>query len=230
MQIPVEAARKVGSEKLAELGQPNRGEKTIAIAFMITVCLWVFRKPIGVGELFTLPGWSRLFSADRANNLHDTATAVFMAVLLFVIPVDFRKGIFAMDWKTGAKAVPWDIFLLMGGGFALATGFKATGLDVWLAGHLSILRNAPTWMMILAICALMTFVTEFTSNIASTTIMLPILAALAQSMEVKPLLLIVPATPSASCAFMMPVATPPNAIFFRAVGSRFGKWRRWVFS
>jgi sodium-dependent dicarboxylate transporter 2/3/5 len=105
--------------------------------------------------------------------------------------------------------VPWDIVLLMGGGFALATG-----LDVWLAGHLSILRNAPTWMMILAICARMTFVTEFTSNINSTTIMLPILAALAQSMEVKPLLLIVPATLSASCAFMMPVATLPNAIFF----------------
>jgi sodium-dependent dicarboxylate transporter 2/3/5 len=91
-----------------------------------------------------------------------------MGVLLFVIPVDFRKGIFAMHWKTGEKAVPWDIVLLMGGGFALATGFKATGLDVWLAGHLSILRSAPTWMMILAICARMTFVTEFTSNIAST--------------------------------------------------------------
>ncbi len=119
-----------------------------------------------------------------------------------------------MDWKTGTKAVPWDIVLLMGDGFALATGFKATGVEVWLAEHLSILRNAPTWMMILAICARITFVTEFTSNIASTTIMLPILAALAQSMEVKPLLLIVPATLSASCAFMMTVATPPNALFF----------------
>ena len=110
--------------------------------------------------------------------------------------------------------MPRDIVLLMGGGFALATGFKATGLDVWLAGHLGILRDAPTWLMILAICALMTFVTEFTSNIASTTIMIPILAALAQSMQVHLLLLIVPATLSASCAFMLPVATPPNAIAF----------------
>ena len=101
---------------------------------------------------------------------------------------------------------------------------------IWLAGHLSILRNAPTWMMILAICARMTFMTEFTSNIASTTIMLPILATLAQSMEVKPLLLIVPAMLSASCACIMPIATPPNAVFLRAVGPRFGNWRRWVFS
>jgi sodium-dependent dicarboxylate transporter 2/3/5 len=99
-------------------------------------------------------------------------------------------------------------------GFALATGFKQTGLDVWLAGHLSILRHAPPLLMILAVCTLMTFVTEFTSNIASTTIMIPVLAALAQSVEVHPLLLIVPATLSASCAFMMPVATPPNAIVF----------------
>ena len=83
-----------------------------------------------------------------------------------------------------------------------------------MAGHLSILHQAPTLLMILAVCALMTFVTEFTSNIASTTIMIPVLAALAQSVEVHPLLLIVPATLSASCAFMMPVATPPNAIVF----------------
>ena len=141
-------------------------------------------------------------------------TAVLMALLLFMIPVDYNKNVFAMDWKTGVRGVPWDIVLLMSGGFASATGFKATGLDVWLAGHLGILRDAPTWLMILAICALMTFVTEFTSNIASTTIMIPILAALAQSMQVHPLLLIVPATLSASCAFMMPVATPPNAIVF----------------
>ena len=119
-----------------------------------------------------------------------------------------------MDWKTGMRGIPWDIVLLMGGGFALATGFKQTGLDVWLAGHLSILRHAPPLLMILAVCTLMTFVTEFTSNIASTTIMIPVLAALAQSVEVHPLLLIVPATLSASCAFMMPVATPPNAIVF----------------
>ena len=214
IEIPVEAARRVVSDKLAELGRPSRGEKTIAVAFFMTVFLWVFRKPIPVGDLFTLPGWSQLFPVAHAKYLHDTTAAVLMAVLLFMIPVDFKKGIFAMDWKTGVRGVPWDIVLLMGGGFALATGFKATGLDVWLAGHLGILRDAPTWLMILAICALMTFVTEFTSNIASTTIMIPILAALAQSMQVHPLLLIVPATLSASCAFMMPVATPPNAIVF----------------
>ena len=137
-----------------------------------------------------------------------------MAALLFVIPVDFKKGVYAMDWQTGVRSVPWDLILLMGGGFALATGFKATGLDVFLASHLGVLGGTSALMMILVICALMTFVTEFTSNIASTTIMIPVLASLAQSMEVHPFLLIVPATLSASCAFMMPVATPPNAIVF----------------
>jgi len=143
----------------------------------LTVFLWVFRKPIPVGNLFTLWGWSQLFPAAHAKYMHDTTAAVLMAVLLFMIPVDVKKGVFAMDWKTGVRGVPWDIVLLLGGGFALATGF-----DVWLAGHLGILRDAPTWLMILAFCALMTFVTEFTSNITSTTIMIPILAALAQSM------------------------------------------------
>ncbi len=214
VHIPQESTRRVIADKLRELGPPQRGEKTIAAVFAATVFLWIFREPIALGDALLLPGWSQLFPAERSDYLHDTTTAIFMAALLFVIPVDFKKGIYAMDWQTGVRSVPWDLILLMGGGFALATGFKSTGLDVFLAGHLGVLSGAPTLLMILAICALMTFVTEFTSNIASTTIMIPILASLAQSMEVHPFLLIVPATLSASCAFMMPVATPPNAIVF----------------
>ena len=115
-QIPIEAARKVGSEKLAQLGRPSRGQKTIAIAFMITVCLWVFRKPVLVGELFMLPGWSRLFSADHAN-------------------------IFA---RYGDSGIYGGIALCDSSRFQKRYFCLGDGLDVWLAGHLSILRNAPT--------------------------------------------------------------------------------------
>ena len=214
VDIPKESTRRVIADKLRELGPPQRGEKTIAVVFAATVFLWIFREPIQLGDAFLIPGWSQLFPAERSDYLHDTTTAIFMAALLFVIPVDFKKGVYAMDWQTGVRSVPWDLILLMGGGFALATGFKATGLDVFLASHLGVLGGTSALMMILVICALMTFVTEFTSNIASTTIMIPVLASLAQSMEVHPFLLIVHATLSASCAFMMPVATPPNAIVF----------------
>jgi sodium-dependent dicarboxylate transporter 2/3/5 len=112
------------------------------------------------------------------------------------------------------KKVPWGILLLFGGGFALADGFGTTGLDQWIGSHLAGLTALPTVAMIVIICLAITFLTELTSNTATTTMILPILGAAAVAANYHPLLLMVPATMSASFAFMLPVATPPNAIVY----------------
>jgi sodium-dependent dicarboxylate transporter 2/3/5 len=118
-----------------------------------------------------------------------------------------------MDWETAVK-LNWGIVLLFGGGFALAGGFTEAGLSQWLGGRLAGLAGFPPLVLVLVTCAALTFLTELTSNAATTEMALPVLGALAVAIEVNPLLLMVPATLSASCAFMLPVATPPNAIAF----------------
>jgi len=118
-----------------------------------------------------------------------------------------------MDWET-AKGIPWNIVLLFGGGFALASGFKESELSMWFGNQLSFVENYHPIIIIATICFMMTFLTELTSNTATTEMLLPILAGLSVSIEINPLLFMLPATLSASMAFMLPVATPPNAIVF----------------
>lgn len=118
-----------------------------------------------------------------------------------------------MDWKA-AKGIRWGIILMFGGGFALATGFIESGLSDWLGQQLTSLQNVPLWLLIAIICTVITFLTELTSNMATTEVVLPILAAMSTAINVDPLMLMIPATLSASCAFMLPVATAPNAIAF----------------
>jgi sodium-dependent dicarboxylate transporter 2/3/5 len=118
--------------------------------------------------------------------------------------------------------LPWGIILLFGGGFALAKGFQVTGLAEFLGSQLQLLQNFPPLLMIGLICVSLTFLTEVTSNTATTQMILPILASLGVAMGENPLLLMIPATLSASCAFMMPVATPPNAIVFGSGRVRIG--------
>jgi len=120
-----------------------------------------------------------------------------------------------MDW-TAAKEIRWGIILMFGGGFALATGFIESGLSESLGEQLASLQNVPLWILTTIICTVITFLTELTSNMATTEVVLPILAAMAKAIGVNPLALMIPATLSASCAFMLPVATAPNAIAFGA--------------
>ena len=118
-----------------------------------------------------------------------------------------------MDWQT-ARGIPWNIVLLFGGGFALASGFKDSGLSMWFGEQLIWISTAHPILVILAICLMMTTLTELTSNTATTEMLLPVLAGIAMAGNVNPLLFMLPATLSASMAFMLPVATPPNAIIF----------------
>jgi len=148
--------------------------------------------------------------------LSDTVIAMIAAGLLFSIPANPTKREFTMDWKTTSK-LPWDILILFGGGMSLANAVKETGVAEFIGSQATFFAGVPTPILVLIITTAVIFLTELTSNIATTATLLPILAALAPGLGVDPYLLIIPATIAASCAFMMPVATPPNAIVF---GSR----------
>jgi solute carrier family 13 (sodium-dependent dicarboxylate transporter), member 2/3/5 len=205
--------------ELKELGKMNRAEKIIAVVFLATALLWVFRQPISLGSI-TLPGWSSLFA--RPELLHDATVAMAMGLLLALLPLNFREGMelngktefFVLDWQTVQTKVPWGILLLFGGGFALAAGFGKTGLDKWIGEQLAGVAALPLVGVILVICLAITFLTELTSNTATTTMILPIIGATAVAASYHPLMLMIPATLSASFAFMLPVATPPNAIVY----------------
>ena len=137
-------------------------------------------------------------------------------MLLFTIPArrnESGEREYLMDWPTAAR-LPWGILLLFGGGFSIAAGFSESGLSLWCGRMFAGLGLESPIVVVIGVCLLMTFMTEVTSNTATTQVMLPILARVSQSMGVSPLMLMLPATVSASCAFMMPVATPPNAIVF----------------
>jgi sodium-dependent dicarboxylate transporter 2/3/5 len=129
-----------------------------------------------------------------------------------VIPVG-RRGTFAMNWEW-ANRLPWGMLLLFGGGLSLACGFERTGLSSWLAGRIELLSGAPILVLVLAVTVLIIFLTELTSNTATAAMAMPVLCAVALGIGENPLLLLVPAALAASCAFMLPVATPPNAIVF----------------
>jgi sodium-dependent dicarboxylate transporter 2/3/5 len=197
-------------QEAEKLGTMKRGETMILAVFFITALLWIFRSDINLGA-FTLRGWASLLGLDAY--VHDSTVAMAMGILCFLLPVDRKRNVNLLDWKH-AKQVPWDILLLFGGGFAVAAGFKDSGLTAWVGMQLAALQAVPLPVLIGAIVCTMTFLTEVTSNTASTQMLLPILVATAAALNVHPLLLMLPATIAASCAFMLPIGTPPNAIVF----------------
>jgi len=197
------------SEQRAALGPWTTSERAVATVFTITALLWVFRADINLGS-WRIPGWSNLF--PHPEMLHDATVAITMAFLLFLLPDG--RGARCMDWKT-AMRLPWGILLLFGGGFAIADAFTQTGLDRAIGTALKPVVGGfgPFWIM-LAVCLLMIFLTELASNTAAAAAMLPVMIGLALSARINPLFLMVPATIAASCGFMLPVGTPPNAIVF----------------
>ena len=204
--------RRVVETERARLGTVSFEERAVLAVFVSTALLWVFRVDLQLGFL-TLPGWSRLL--PDPGMIDDGTVAIALASVLFFIPTRNRKG--GATRVMGPDVIPrlpWNIVLLFGGGFALAAGFQETGLAQLIGRQFEVLGNLPVFVMILLVCAALTFLTEFTSNTATTEMVLPILASVAVVTGTHPLVLMIPATLSASCAFMMPVATPPNAIVF----------------
>lgn len=193
-----EAAAEVASS-LKAMGGLTRPEKLVALVFLTAASLWVVRPFLGG----LLP--------DLA--LTDTGIAIVCALVLFVIPVDRDGGEYLMDWES-AERLPWGVLLLFGGGLSLAAAVASTGLAAWMGGALSGLASWPLIALVLAVTCMMITLTEMTSNTATTAAFLPLVGALAISIGQNPLLLTIPAAMAASCAFMMPVATVPNAIVF----------------
>jgi sodium-dependent dicarboxylate transporter 2/3/5 len=214
LRIPrtLKVDRAVVDREYARLGSMTHEQRVVLIVFGLTAFLWVFRKDLVLGFL-TIPGWSRLLPV--AGLIDDATVALAMALTLFFIPAKSPevKGQAIMDVSV-FRTMPWHIVLLFGGGFALAQGFQVTGLSTAIGSKFAGLAGVSPYLLVATICSSLTFLTELTSNTATTEMILPILASVAVAMKVNPLLLMIPATLSASCAFMMPVATPPNAIVF----------------
>jgi sodium-dependent dicarboxylate transporter 2/3/5 len=209
-------------EEYRKLGKIRYEESVILAAFALLAFLWIFRKDIPIGG-FTIPGWSNITMVP--SYIDDGTVAVVMALLLFLIPSRSRPGTRLMDWESAVR-LPWGIVVLFGGGFALAAGFMESGLSGWLGSRLTGFSSFSPVLIVIVICLSMTFLTELTSNTATTQMILPILGSLSAAIQVNPLFLMVPATLSASCAFMLPVATPPNAIIFASGQVTTGKMAR----
>uniref|UniRef100_A0A3B4UEV2 Solute carrier family 13 member 5 n=1 Tax=Seriola dumerili TaxID=41447 RepID=A0A3B4UEV2_SERDU len=211
------AAYNVIREQHRMLGSMSFGEINVLGLFILLVVMWFTRDPGFVD------GWATHVFNSKAEYVTDATVAIFIAVLLFVLPS--KPPHFLphqtvgptpplLTWKVAQKKLPWGIVLLLGGGFALAKGSEVSGLSKWMGDQMTPLQNIPPWAIAIVLCLLIATFTECTSNVATATLFLPVLASMSQSIGINPLYVMVPCTLSASFAFMLPVATPPNAIVF----------------
>ena len=184
--------------EIAELGKMSRQEKIVLFVFGLVATLWITRGFIKI---------------DAFKYVTDSTIAMAGALLLFIIPANLKEKEFLLDWKTACK-IPWDILILFGGGFALAKGFTDSGLTQVIASQLGVLQGSNLLLIIAAVIAVVIFLTEITSNTATASMFLPIIAAMAVAMHIHPYTLMIAVALAASFAFMLPVATPPNAIAF----------------
>ncbi len=196
------------------------GERAVLAVVAGALLLWLTRRPLDLGPL-QVPGWSDWVP----GTVSDAWVAILAALVLFMLPRtgppregDPAEGRFLLSWRRAEKSIPWSVLILLGGGFSLAAAISSSGLTAWLADATSRLADLPLSLSVPLLCLAMSFLTELTSNTATTQIALPLLAAGALAAGLDPLLWMVPAAISASCAFMMPVATAPNAIASEAGG------------
>jgi len=204
--VAIWLSRNLGTLEMPKIREAARwapAEKRVLCVFALIVFLWVFRlEPFG--------GWSSLIPFA---NVSDSTVALFGVLLMFVIPSGAEKGDYLLDWETAAD-VPWGMLLLFAAGLTIAKAFQISGASEMIGQSLTSVMSLPPFVLILCICLTVSFLTEITSNTATTTLLVPILAAAAISADLPIELLMIPATISASCAFMLPAATAPNAIAF----------------
>lgn len=193
----LENAKSIVSDRLKELGKMTYEEKNVLIVFSLVCLSWITRS---------------FFLSIYIPGIDDTIIVLTGVVILFMLPDSKKKGRI-LDWKTAEK-IPWGVLILFGGGLALAEGFKETGLAEWIGQRFTLIEGVGFFILLLVIIASVNFLTEVTSNVATASMLLPILASVAIKLDLHPFGLMVGATLAASCAFMLPVATPPNAIVF----------------
>lgn len=191
------------------LGKTTTEQKRVFYVFVLLILLWLFRKELVIGN-FHVPGWSQLF--PNPAYLNDGTVAVFVAVLLFIIPSSNKKEAL-VTWEI-TRFIPWNVVFLLGGGFAMAKAVVSSGLSVYLGNQLTSIADFSDVGMIATVVAGITFLTEFTSNTATTEIMLPIISSVACTLKLNPLLLMLAVTFASSMAFMLPAATAPNVLVF----------------
>jgi solute carrier family 13 (sodium-dependent dicarboxylate transporter), member 2/3/5 len=185
--------------QLASLGKLSKAEKMVGTIFVCTALAWIFRQPI---------------NALIGNGpLNDTIIAMAGGVLMFIVPLNLRNGEFLLDWKS-MERLPWGILLLFGGGMCLAEAMEETGIIQLVGKIISDSGPFSLWLLILLLSATTLFLTELMSNVALTTIFVPVVMGIADGLQISPLLLAIPVTLASSFAFMMPISTPPNAIVF----------------
>lgn len=208
--------------EIEKLGPITVEERRVRGVFIAVAVLWMTRKERLFGADVDIFGWSHYldkllaqFGASPISALIDDGTvSIAMALTLFIIPASKQVGGRLMSWED-TKNVPWGILLLFGGGLAIAKGFSTSGLGTYMASQLQVvLGDASPFAIVLSTVGFITLLTEVSSNVATISLALPIMASLSQAIEVHPLLLIIPTTLAASCAFMLPVSTPPNAIIY----------------
>ena len=199
-------SRKVTGKERIDLPDPGswrQPEIRTLLVFGLTALAWITRsEPFG--------GWKTWLNLPQAN---DASVAFVAVILLFCLPGGEKKGERLLDWRT-ANRIPWGMLVLVGAGLCLGEGFKQSGLSATIASVFSGIGSLPLIALLLGIALLVTFLTEMTSNTATTNVLMPILGAAAIASDVDPILLMIPAAMSASCAFMLPVATIPNAVVF----------------
>ncbi|XP_059511419.1 solute carrier family 13 member 2-like [Stegostoma tigrinum] len=224
------SAYRVIKEEVKNLGRMTFAEIAVLTLFILLVILWFTRDP------GFIPGWATvLFNKDEKDFVTDATVVIFISVLMFMLPSDkprlpcfhgssdddgtgnnckYGPAPALLNWKTVQDNLAWNIVMLLGGGFALAKGSEASGLSKWLGDQLTPLEAIPPWAIVVILCLLIATFTECASNVATTSLFLPILAAMAKRIHLHPLYVMLPSTLCASFAFMLPVATPPNSIVF----------------
>jgi sodium-dependent dicarboxylate transporter 2/3/5 len=217
---PIRGGRELIRDELKQLGPPNAGERATFVVFSITALCWINR------PLLMKISW-QIGSVvyEPFSGMTDAGIAMVGATSLFLIPTDIKRHVFALDWQA-TRQLPWGILILFGGGLSLASAVKTNGVAEFIGSLAHHVAGMPAIAVVLAVTITVIFLTELTSNAATTATLLPVLAALAPGMGLHPFLLILPATIAASCAFMMPVATPPNAIVFGSGEIRMGQMMR----
>jgi sodium-dependent dicarboxylate transporter 2/3/5 len=195
-------------EQYVALGPVTREQISVMVLFAITVILWFTRTTIEIGSI-RFGGWEKLFPKGY---IKDSTVAIAAAIAMFVIPSG-EKGKFILEWND-VKRLPLHIILLFGGGFALAKGIEVSGLGEFLASQLHFFEHYPAWTLIAALAVLVTLLSELASNVATITLMLPIIASLSEAINIDPIKVMVPATFAASFGFMLVIATAPNTIAY----------------
>ena len=195
-------SREIITGELQALGPMQPGEQRVLGIFLLTGLGWIFRDV-----------WAEAMGVEHL--VHDATVAVAAALALFVLPAggSETKGTRLLDWQQ-AQTVPWGVAMIVGGGYAIAKGFAATGLATWLGGAMAPIAALPVPVIVLLVVLFMTFITEINSNTATASIFLPVLATMAAAGNTHPFLLMIPATFACSCAFMLPSGTGPNAVIF----------------